>query len=72
MKKRDIAISSLSEYAADPEGFVKRRGGVRSKAAIKHGDAFHNNLGRGRKSTTRRIILAIVCLSAALIMGLLL
>jgi len=67
VKKRRVAISKLAEYAADPEGYVERRGGVRSAAAARAGTKHHDNLGRPSRTRMPLLIVTILSLIVALL-----
>ena len=57
MSHRPVRISDLAQYAADPDGFVARRGGVRSPDAAAYGIAYHDRFARRR---SRRWIVAVL------------
>lgn len=59
-KKRAVAISKLAAYAADPDEFERLAGGPRSAAAAAHGDRWHNQLGKRKRSMRWLVILAIL------------
>lgn len=46
MAKRTVSVSQLAAYAANPEGFVRRKGGNINKRAARAGTRFHDRFGR--------------------------
>lgn len=67
MKQRRIAISKLAEYAADPEGYIERRGGVRNAAAARAGTEHHDNLGRPERKRLPFLVVIILSMIVALL-----
>lgn len=64
MKMKRVAISKLAEYAADPDGYVSRKGGVISATAAIAGTEHHDSLG---KPPSRRVPILIVVLFALIL-----
>lgn len=69
MKRKALAVSKLADYAADPEGFVKRRGGVRSKSAARAGARHHYALGKPPSIGWWLLLLALLFLLVLVIAG---
>ena len=53
-------MSRLSEYASDPVGYCKRRGGPRDAKAVKYGTKAHDNLVARRHPLRTILVLAVV------------
>lgn len=62
MRQRLVPISKLAEFAADPEEFERRRGGVRSQAAVEAGARHHEALGQPERFWPWRVVLVVVVL----------
>jgi hypothetical protein len=73
MTTRLIPISDLAAYAADPDGFVERRGRAANEAAARHGKAFHEGFARkppkgpgcARQALLAALVLLLVLLVAS-------
>jgi hypothetical protein len=53
-RRRPVAISQLAAYAADPDGFMARRGGPMSARGARYGDRYHDRFGRPSRSSLKR------------------
>lgn len=60
MTKKRIPISKLAEYAADPDGYVSRKGSVMSPSAALHGTKHHDALGKPPSSRVPVLISALL------------
>lgn len=68
-RRRRIAISQLAAYAADPEGFVARRGGPISAKGARYGDRYHDQFGRRSPTRLKRRLLFAVVIVALLVLA---
>ena len=66
MARKSVAVSRLADYAADPEGFIERRGQVRNAAAARAGTRHHDNLGRSNRIGWWLLIASLVVVALVL------
>jgi len=66
MRQKAVAVSRLADYAADPDGFIKRRGGPRNAHAAAAGTRHHDRLGRS--NAVGWWILALALLGAVVLL----
>lgn len=55
-----LGVSKLAAYAEDPQDFLQRRGGVRSRAAVRAGNRAHD---RAATSAVGRFFLRVLWLA---------
>ena len=67
MRRKAVAISRLADYASDPEGYIKRRGKVRSVSAARAGTRHHDALGRQPSIWRWALILGLLAAAAYLL-----
>jgi hypothetical protein len=63
-----LRVSDLAAFAADPDGFVARRGAPHSAAAAAAGERYHRAFGRAPRRW-RWIVLALGAVAAAVLYG---
>jgi hypothetical protein len=57
---RPVPVSKLAEYAEDPEGYCRRKGGARSEKAARYGSWRHATVASGRNRSGWLIKLAVL------------
>jgi hypothetical protein len=46
LARNTVSVSRLADYAADPDGFIKRKGKVRNASAARAGTRHHDALAK--------------------------
>ena len=64
MPRRLVPISDLAAYAADPEGFKARQGGVASAKSARFGADYHDAFARRPLPRPRWVWYVVLTLSA--------
>ena len=65
-RQRDVAVSKLAAYAADPETYVELEGRLGTEESRLYGDAHHRNLAK--QNMIPRLVVATIlalCVLAA-------
>ncbi len=64
-KHQLMGVSDLANYAADPRGFVARKGKVTNKKAVQYGNLAHHSAGiTGFRAATIKVLLLIALIVA--------
>lgn len=55
-----VGVSKLSHYAADPVGYCRRKGGVRSRGAVRFGNRQHHSVVKFGSFKRKFILLLVI------------
>jgi len=66
--RKRIPISKLAYYAEDPKLFIKHRGGVVNKVAVRYGNKGHHRAGRQKLGLSGVLVLIIIGVALWLLM----